>query len=118
MKTLLTTLVAIALGLIALPEKAEARPCHVAYGKTYISGYTSCGCSIYTRRVVTGYDCRHRPIYRYYRLPVSHCCRSYSRSLYKSRCNSYRGISYYGSYRHGRSTLRYGNRYGSVSICR
>ncbi|MFK7909237.1 MAG: hypothetical protein AB8F34_01405 [Akkermansiaceae bacterium] len=121
MKTILATLATIAISLIALPEKAEARSCSSGNSYTYVSGHTSCGCPVYTRRVVSGYDCYNRPTYRYYRVPVTHRCRShYSSRSYRSHNHSYGHRNHYSrsSRNYGRSSINYRTRYGSVRICR
>ncbi|MBL49975.1 MAG: hypothetical protein CMP28_13640 [Roseibacillus sp.] len=76
-------------GLFCAP-RAEAGPLHQSV--TYRSGTTACGCPIYTRRYVRGYDSCRRPIYGYCRVPLSHgrTCRhvsSYRRSSYRSHCH-------------------------------
>lgn len=72
MKKFLTiTLLAIA-GLFALPQSAEAGSSSLSI--TYKSGHAACGCPIYTKRVVVGWDHLRRPIYRYYSVPVAHRC--------------------------------------------
>ena len=71
MKKLVATIAAAVTGLIAFPDKAEAGV-HVSF--TYQSGRSSCGCPIYTKRYVAGYDCHHRPVYRYVHVPVTHRC--------------------------------------------
>lgn len=60
-KTLPLLAVAAVLALLSAP-RAEA-----SHGNTvtYRSGYSSCGCPIYTTRYVRGYDCYRRPIYGY-----------------------------------------------------
>lgn len=124
MKTILATLVTVAFGLIALPEKAEARPhCGVGHSYTYASGHASCGCTVYKRRVIVGYDCYHRPIYRYYSVPIVHRCRShYSSPYYRGHRHHrhydryYRGRYHRGHY--GHSSISFRTRYGNVRICR
>lgn len=79
MKKILATIAAALVGFVATPNTAEAGV-HISIGSgyTYVSGHASCGCPIYTKRVVRGYDCYRRPIYSYYRQPFScHCRRSY-----------------------------------------
>ena len=124
MKTILTTLVTVVVSLTALPNSAEARPhCDThqsAY--TYRSGWTSCGCSVYTKRVFTGYDCYHRPIYRYYRVPVVHRCQSHHNPHYRNHRSHYRGNDYYQRnkrkhYRRHSRHISFDTRYGSIRIC-
>ncbi|BDS07475.1 hypothetical protein NT6N_25150 [Oceaniferula spumae] len=123
MKTLLATIATVFVGLVALPEKAEARPHHGHVGQsyTYVSGHSSCGCAVYKRRVVTGYDCYHRPIYRYYSVPVVHRCRSHHSSRYY-RHDVPRGHydrSHYRRNSHsGHRGVVISGRHGSVRICR
>lgn len=66
-KTLPLLAIAALLALLSAP-RAEASHGSV----TYRSGYSSCGCPIYTTRYVRGYDCYRRPIYGYTRAPISH----------------------------------------------
>ncbi|BDS05336.1 hypothetical protein NT6N_03760 [Oceaniferula spumae] len=79
MKTILATLATIIVSFAALPEKAEAapHPHHIGHSYTYCSGHAPCGCRVYKRRIIVGYDCYHRPIYRYYSVPVVHRCHRY-----------------------------------------
>ena len=100
MKTLLITLATVLLGLVALPNTAEARSCSTGSSHTYHSGRSSCGCSIYTRRVITGYDCYNRPSYRYYSVPVTHSCRShYSSTYHRGHSNHYSHRSRHSNHR-------------------
>lgn len=122
MKTILATLATLAFGLVAFPETAEARPhCGTGQSYTYVSGHTSCGCPIYKRKVVVGYDCYNRPIYRYYSVPVTHRCRSHHRSRY-SRSHYHRNRSHYYrsrySHHRGRSSISFSTRYGNFRVCR
>ena len=120
MKTLLATLAIVVVGLIALPNQADAA--HSGSGYTYRSGSSSCGCASYTRRVFTGYDCYNRPSYRYYSVPVTHRCRSYYRpSHHRSHSihrNHYGHKSHYSGHRGHNSHISYRTRHGRVSICR
>ncbi|MGJ8725448.1 MAG: hypothetical protein ACSHYB_12895 [Roseibacillus sp.] len=77
MKKLLTTIAAVLVGFVATPNTAEAGV-HISIGTgyTYVSGRASCGCPIYTKRVVRGYDGYRRPIYSYYRQPFNCGCRT------------------------------------------
>jgi len=71
MKTLLSTLSAIALSLTVMPTTAEAGvKVRIGSSKTYVSGYASCGTPIYTKRVVRGFNRYHKPIYSYHRQPI------------------------------------------------
>ena len=101
MKTLLTTLATVLLGLIALPTTAEAahNSCSTGSSYTYYSGRASCGCASYTRRIVTGYDCYNRPSYRYYKVPVSHSCRSHYRPSSHNHSSHYGRSSGHSSHR-------------------
>ena len=129
MKTIIAIL-AIVVGLLALPNTAEAgSPRHCDSGHTYRSGYSSCGCAIYTKRIISSYDCYHRPIYRYYSVPVVHRCHSkrshygshYSSghghySKHYSHRNRHYGHRYRGHY--GGSHISFRTGYGRVSVCR
>jgi hypothetical protein len=127
MKTILTTLATVVVGLLAFPDTAEARP-HGHHGSshTYKSGHSSCGCAIYTKRIISSYDCYHRPVYRYYSVPVVHKCRSNhsyrsNRSHYSSgyRHNSYYGHRdrHYGHRTYG-SHISFSTGYGNRRTCR
>ena len=131
MKTILTTLATVVVGLLAFPDTAEARP-HGHHGSshTYKSGHSSCGCAIYTKRIISSYDCYHRPVYRYYSVPVVHKCRS-NHSYRNHYSSGYRYNSYKGHHRshYGHRDRRYGHRtygshisfrtgFGNVQICR
>lgn len=78
MKTLLAIAATALVGLVT-PQTAEAGHSSCNTGYTYQSGRSSCGCPIYTKRVLYSYDCYRRPLYRYYSVPVVHRC-SHSRS--------------------------------------
>lgn len=81
MKSLLATALAILAGFLATPDTAEAGiHLRAGSGHTYVSGHASCGCPIYTKRVIRSYDCYNRPIYSYYRQPFSCNCR---RAVYR-----------------------------------
>lgn len=122
MKTILATLVTIVIGWVALPDTAEARShSHCSSSYTYRSGCASCGCAIYTKRVFVGYDCYHRPIYRYYRQPIVHRCRSHYRPSHHNHRyhgNHYNHRSRYSNHRGHSSHISLRTRYGNVSICR
>ncbi|MFD2158747.1 hypothetical protein ACFSW8_07555 [Rubritalea tangerina] len=75
MKTLFYPVFVFALAAFFAPQALEARSCSSHSSYTYVSGYTSCGCPIYTKRVVRYYDCHGHPVYGYYRQPVTHRCK-------------------------------------------
>ena len=81
MQKLLTILTVILIGLVVTPNTAEAS-IHLKIGSShsYVSGRASCGCPIYTKRVVRGFDRYRKPIYSYYRQPFRCCCRKSYRS--------------------------------------
>ncbi|MDE0826901.1 MAG: hypothetical protein OSA48_08850 [Akkermansiaceae bacterium] len=119
MKTLLAIAATALLGLV-VPQAAEAGHSSYRSGHTYQCGRSSCGCPIYTKRVVSSYDCFRQPVYRYYSVPVVHRCSSsrshsylhYTPSSYSSRRSYNRGYwsnsSYYrGSYNRGHSRSSY-----------
>jgi hypothetical protein len=117
MKIIIATLTII-VGLLALSPTAEARsPKHCGSSYTYRSGHASCGCAIYTKRILSGYDHCRQPIYRYYGVPIVHHChskRSTYRSSYGHHNNNYHHLSRYRSHYGNRYTShRYGSRYGS-----
>ena len=127
MKIVIAT-IAITLGLLALSQTAEARsPKHCGSSYTYKSGHSSCGCAIYTKRIITGYDCYRRPIYRYCSVPVVHRCHKkhghhYGHyrphySHYNKYSHRYRNYGHYGHHRY-RSHFSFSNGYGRISICR
>jgi hypothetical protein len=133
MKIVIATLATV-VGLLALPNTAEARsPKHCDSGHTYRSGYSSCGCAIYTKRIISGYDCYRRPIYRYHSVPIVHRCHSkhkhyhskyrssYGRHGYHGYHNKYshrkRHYGHYGHHRYG-SHISFRTSYGNVRICR
>jgi len=121
MKNLLITLATVLIALVALPQKAEAGHSRCGTSDTYRSSYSTCGCPIYKRRVIISYDCYNRPVYRYYTVPIVHCCSSHYRTSY--RRPHYRHGNHYSnhyrrpSYGH-RSHISFSGRYGSVSVCR
>jgi len=121
MKTILATIATVIVGFIALPSQAEARPHsgHIGQSITYVSGHTSCGCAIYKRKVVVGYDRYHRPIYRYYSVPIVHRCRSnHSSYRYNTPSRSHYGRSHYSRGNYSRSGVTISGRHGSVRIRR
>ena len=126
MKIVIATLATV-VGLLALPNTAEARsPKHCDSGYTYRSGYSSCGCPIYTKRIISGYDCYRRPIYRYHSVPIVHRCHS-KRKHYHSyyggygNCGKYshrkRSYGHYGHHRYG-NRISFSTGFGNVRICR
>jgi len=132
MKIIITILVTIT-GLVALPNKAEARPySHSGSSYTYRSGHASCGCAIYTKRILSGYDHCRQPIYRYCGVPIVHRChskRSHYSSSYGHQSGHYNHRSRYNNYSssrygHSRYSSRHGSHYGfrtsigSIRICR
>ena len=85
MKKLLTTLAAFLVVLIATPETAEANSRFgIGSSHTFISGHSSCGCPIYTKRVVRGFNSYRQPLYNYYRQPFKCGGHSNFRSGYTS----------------------------------
>ncbi|MBT8043617.1 MAG: hypothetical protein KJO79_01600 [Verrucomicrobiae bacterium] len=124
MKTILITLATIAVSLVALPQKVEARPhcgsSHSSY--TYRSGSASCGCPVYTKRVFAGYDCYNRPTYRYYRVPMVHRCRSHHSNYHYRSNRGYRHSKYYHNRRYSshrrHSGISLPTPFGNVRICR
>ena len=97
MKKLLATIATIFVGLVALPEKAEASPHHGnSNSYTYKSGHAPCGCAIYTKRVIASYDYHRRPVYRYYKVPFVHTCGI-----------NYGSSRYYGNKYYGNSSSRF-----------
>lgn len=131
MKIVIATL-AIIVGLIALSHNAEARsPKHCGSSYTYRSGHASCGCPIYTKRIIASYDCYQRPIYRYCGVPIVHRChnkRNYYHSSYGNYHNNHHLTRYRNHYSSRYAHHRYGSRYrshhgfrtsfGNVRICR
>jgi hypothetical protein len=97
MKKLLLSIVVAVSAVFLLPQSAEARGCNSSHNYTYVSGHSSCGCAIYTKRVVRYYDCHGRPVYAYYRQPVTHRChqnhRGHGHTSYSSNYRSYRPSS-------------------------
>ncbi len=90
MKKLIATLTAIFISLIATPEEAVAGHHPIGHSYTYHSGYASCGSPIYTKRIIASYDRYHRPVYRYYRLPIRQSYRTtrYTNNNYYNRASS------------------------------
>lgn len=81
MNKLLTTICAAVIAILATPNQAEAGvKVRIGSSNTYLSGRTSYGTPIYTKRTVYRFDRYGRPVYNYYRLPIA-----------KSKRNSYRG---------------------------
>lgn len=117
MKTIIVTIATIFVSLAGFAEKAEARSSNHPVGHSYVykSGYTSCGCVIYTKRVIIGYDCYHRPIYKYYKVPVSHRCGGYCGTSYYKHSKSKPHFTY--ARRSGHRGVTTGHR-GSIRIRR
>ncbi|MFC5050789.1 hypothetical protein ACFPK9_09195 [Rubritalea spongiae] len=102
----ITPIAALVAAMFAVaPQQAEARGKGHHHSHTYASGRTSCGCAIYTKRVVKGHDRHGRPVYAYYRQPVKHHCNSvHYRSVPRtySSCGTHRTASrstYHHNYR-------------------
>lgn len=116
MKKLLTTLAAVLVGFVAAPNTAEAGV-HISIGSghTYVSSRASCGCPIYTKRVVRGYDNYRRPIYSYYRQPFKCGCRTSYRAPVRHGYNSRYVSPRYSSSRSSRSHSSNNSRYSSNS---
>lgn len=104
MKKVLTLLSVFATLFVLAPVQAEARS--YSHGTTvYVSGHTSCGCPIYTKKVFRYHDCRGNPVYAYYRMPVNHKCQhrnNHYRPVQKPSNQHYRNNQYYRNnyYRH------------------
>lgn len=128
MKKLIVAIAAAVVSLTAMPEKAQAAPHHhhrIGHSHTYCSGHAACGCRVYTRRVVIGFDCYHRPVYRYFSVPIVHRCHRYVRPgryhhHHHAHHRHYHGHHYYGHHGHhgihGSYTVR--TRHGWVTIRR
>ncbi len=88
MKKILTYLSILTAAFLFTPNTAEART-HSHGSTTYVSGHSSCGCPIYTKKVFVRHDCYNRPVYHYYK------------QAFNCRCNrnSYRSSSRYHSNR-------------------
>jgi len=101
MKKLLIYITTIASLLVLTPNVAEARH-SIPRTVTYVSGHTSCGCPIYTRKVFRYYDYYGHPVYAYYRVPVVHHCRSQYNNGYYYHRHGYRHHTprYYPGYCH------------------
>lgn len=88
MKKILTYLSILTAAFLFTPNSAEARP-HSHGSTTYVSGYSSCGCPMYTKKVFVRHGQCGTPIYSYFRLA--------------SKCNchkkSYRSNNHYNSHR-------------------
>ena len=111
MKRLIAILAVATTGLVLFPQTAAAG--HSRVGVTYQSGRSSCGCPVYTRRSIKGYDCYRRPVYRYVRVPVIHRCRHHGNAAPRyRRIDPCRSNHYYVDSFRGRSAPRYGYRSG------
>ncbi|WP_143157579.1 MULTISPECIES: hypothetical protein [Rubritalea] len=73
MKTISTLLALLAMVLVYQPSEAQAGRYDTSI-YTYVSGYASCGCPLYTKRVFARYDRYGRPVYTYYSQPIVHRC--------------------------------------------
>ncbi|MGJ8672803.1 hypothetical protein [Rubritalea sp.] len=122
MKTLkkITPVLAAAAAMFAFtPQQVEARDHgHNQHSQTYASGRTNCGCAIYTKRVVKGYDCHGRPVYAHYSQPVKHSCKS---SHYRPAPRSYSSCrthtpSYRTTYNHSSRKSTYSNSRSGISV--
>ncbi|MGJ8655359.1 MAG: hypothetical protein ACSHX6_02825 [Akkermansiaceae bacterium] len=104
MKKLLTYLSILTAAVLFTPNTAEARP-HSHGTTTYVSGHSSCGCPIYTKKVFVNHDRYGRPVYRYYSVPSNCNC----------RVKAYRPSSHYSSHRsyHTNSHNRHYSRHTS-----
>lgn len=104
-KTLLSTfsiLAAVVTVFLFSANTAEARG-HSHGTTTYVSHYTSCGCPVYVKKVFWKHDCYGRPIYRYYRQPVTHRCNRYNHHNRSRYHNSYNGCNNNRYYRSNRN---------------
>lgn len=73
--------------------------CSTSYPSVnYVSGYSSCGCPRYTKKVTVGRDYRGYPIYKYYSVPFSCGCKKYQQPRYNSRYSN--GSSFHYSRSH------------------
>lgn len=81
MKKVITLFAILAAAFVMSPQVVEA-----GHGSsrssvyTYVSGRSSCGCAIYTKRVFCHYDRYGHPVYTYHRQPVTHRCSQYRSS--------------------------------------
>lgn len=89
--TLLFAIALLTAGLMT--SEADAR-LYVGFSSIHRTGYSSCGCDLYQKRVVSGFDRYNRPIYRYYAVPVSHRCGGHA-----VRRSHYTGGSHYSNSR-------------------
>lgn len=117
MKKLLATVAAVLVSAFALSNSAEAG-IHVSIGTgyNYVSGHASCGCPIYTKRVVRGYNRYNQPIYNFYRQPFrcrGASCRSrqvnFRQHGFVSRGGHYNNRSHYYSRGRGHYNNRHSN---------
>ena len=107
MKRLLAAIVAVA-GFLAVSQSAQAGiRIHVGYTDYFISGHTTCGHPIYTKRVCRGFDRYRRPIYSYYRQPVRY---GYNRSHHYQRSCRSSGYRHHGYHSYSRGHV-YGRSY-------
>ncbi len=116
MKTILATIATVFVTLVALPQKAEARPHPVGHSYIYQSGYSSCGKATFIKRVIVSYNRCGQPIYRYYRMPSSYRCgtvRHYTNKPSRHSARYHRGSHHS---RHRGVTIS--GRHGSIRIFR
>lgn len=83
MKKLITLLAVVAGGFVLSPVNAEARghrhESHRPADRVYVSGHSSCGCPVYTKKVFRHYDRHGHAVYTYERQSVNHRCNRYDR---------------------------------------
>lgn len=77
MKRIITYLSILVATVLFTPNTAEARTS--SYGnKTYVSGHTSCGCPIHTKKIFVNKDRFGRPVYKYLRVASTCKCKKTS----------------------------------------
>ena len=86
MKSLIAAGAVMITGLLATAPRAEAGlEVSIGWGQPYVSGHASCGCPIYSRRVCSGYDRYHRPVFSTHREPF-HCgCKDFEKRQKEAR---------------------------------
>jgi len=100
MKKVVTLFAVLAALFAYVPQSVEARSSTSRISvSTYVSGYSSCGCPIYTKRVLSHYNRYGRPVYNYYHQAVNHRCKNHRvngvRYFSKSNAARYSGNSGY-----------------------
>lgn len=92
MKKLYSSILMMVTVLLVVPEEVGAH--HTNNVSIYVSGYTQCGCPIYTKRILRYYDCSGRPVYSYYKQPVTHRCKHHVHrsNYYVDSCGNYRRV--------------------------